>query len=199
MFTSFLHVFLHHFLWFPALSCIFNVFFQEFYPSPSFSDSFCTISFGCYHIFRHFHCIFPKFSCWFWTISSDHYHVFPQFLHPLRGFSMSFCICNLFFHEFYPSPSFSDGFCTISSGCYHIFRHFHCIVQAILLHRDGLFLAFARVSSIFQGTLYDFLWSLSWFPAVSLYFPTHPHGLSGQQKGGPRGNGYPTISKLPST
>ena len=27
-----------------CISCIFNVFFQEFYPSPSFSDRFCTIS-----------------------------------------------------------------------------------------------------------------------------------------------------------
>ena len=29
---------------FPLVCCIFNVFFQEFYPSPSFSDRFCTIS-----------------------------------------------------------------------------------------------------------------------------------------------------------
>ena len=61
IFTSFLHGFLHHFLWFPAFSCIFNVFFQGFYPSPSFSDGFCTISSGCYHIFLHFHGIFPAF------------------------------------------------------------------------------------------------------------------------------------------
>ena len=42
-----------------CISCIFNIFFQEFYPSPSVSDRFCTISSGCYRIFLHFHCIFP--------------------------------------------------------------------------------------------------------------------------------------------
>ena len=61
IFTSFLHGFLHHFLWFPAFSYIFNVFCQQFYPSPSFSDGFCSISFGCYHIFLHFHCVSPAF------------------------------------------------------------------------------------------------------------------------------------------
>ena len=42
-----------------CISCIFKIFFQEFYPSPSVSDRFCTISSGCYRIFLHFHCIFP--------------------------------------------------------------------------------------------------------------------------------------------
>ena len=107
---------------------------------------------------------------------------------------------------------FSDRFWTISSGCYRIFLH--CIFPACLLHRHGLrlafapvssifqgifhglFLAFALFSSVFQGILYYFLWSLSCFPAVSLYFPIHPHGLAGHQKR--RGNRYPTVSKLPS-
>ena len=131
-------------------------------------------------------------------------------------FPLVCCIFNVFFQEFYPSPSFSDRFCTISSGCYRIFLHFHCLFPTCLLHRHslflavtpvssmfqqilhGLFLAFAPFSSVFQGVLYDFLWFLSCFPAVSLYFPIHPHGLSGDQKGGPRGNRYPTVSKLPS-
>ena len=131
-------------------------------------------------------------------------------------FPLVCCIFNVFFQEFYPSPSFSDRFCTISSGCYRIFLHFHCLFPTCLLHRHslflavapvssmfqqilhGLFLAFAPFSSVFQGVLYDSLWLLSCFPAVSLYFPIHPHGLSGHQKGGPRGNRYPTVSKLPS-
>ena len=29
------------------------------------------------------------------------------------------------------------------------------------------------------------------------YFPLHPRRFSGHQKGGPRGNRYPTVSKLP--
>ena len=40
---------------FPLVSCIFNVFFQDFYPSSSFSDGFCNISSGCYHIFFSLH------------------------------------------------------------------------------------------------------------------------------------------------
>ena len=145
----------------------------------------------------------PLSSIGFCTISSG-------FLH-FHTFSILMLI-----QEFYRSPSFSDLFCTISSRCYHIFLHFHCIFPACLLHRHGLRLAFAPVSSIFQGIfhglflafapfssvfqeiLYDFLWSLSCSPAVSLYFPIHPHGLSGHQKGGPRGNRYPNVSKLPS-
>ena len=162
----------------------FNMFVQHFFTtcflsfSPLSSIGFCTISSG----FLHFH-----------------------------TFSILILI-----QEFYLSPSFSDPFCTISSRCYHIFLHFHCIFPACLLHRHGLrlafapvssifqgifhglFLAFAPFSSVFQGILYDFLWSLSCSPAVSLYFPIHPHGLSGHQKGGPRGNRYPTVSKLPS-
>ena len=176
-------------------SCGFNMFVQHFFTtcflsfSPLSSIGFCTISSG----FLHFH-----------------------------TFSILILI-----QEFYLSPSFSDPFCTISSRCYHSFLHFHCIFPACLLHRHGLrlafapvssifqgifhglFLAFAPFSSVFQGILYDFLWSLSCSPAfsylfnininpVSLYFPIHPHGLSGHQKGGPRGNRYPTVSKLPS-
>ena len=116
----------------------------------------------------------------------------------------------IFIQEFYLSPSFSEPFCTISSRCYHIFLHFHCIFPACLLHRHGLrlafapvsfifqrifhgfFLAFAPFSSVFQGILCDYLWS---FHCI---FPIHPHGFSGHQKGGPRGNRYPTVSKLPS-
>ena len=55
-----------------------------------------------------------------------------------------------------------------------MFLHFQCIFPALLLHRHGLFLAFAPVSSIFQGILHDFLRSLSCFPTVSLRFPIHP-------------------------
>ena len=60
IFTSFLHRFLHHFLWFPAFHAFsILILIQEFYLAPSFSDPFCTISSRCYHIFLHFHCIFP--------------------------------------------------------------------------------------------------------------------------------------------
>ena len=71
---------------FPLVCCIFNVFFQEFYPSPSFSDRFCTISSGCYRIFLHFHCLFP--TCLLHRHSlflavTPVSSMFQQILHPL--------------------------------------------------------------------------------------------------------------------
>ena len=210
---------------FPLVCCIFNVFSQEFYPSPSFSDCFCTISPGCYRIFLHFHCLFPtcllhRHSLFlavtpvssmfqqilhglFLAFSSDRYHVFLKFhcifqcilfvgfqyvlssiflttcflsFSPLS--SIGFCTISsgvLHFHtfsililiqEFYLSPSFSDPFCTISSRCYHIFLHFHCIFPACLLHRDGLRLAFAPVSSIFQGIFHGLFLAFAPFSSV---------------------------------
>ena len=59
IFTAFLYGFLYHFLSFPAFHAFSIYFFQEFYPSPSVSNPFCTVSSGCYRIFLHFHCIFP--------------------------------------------------------------------------------------------------------------------------------------------
>ena len=185
------------FLW--SLSCFAQVsLYFPMHPLRGFSICFVQHFFTtCFLSFS------PLSSIGFCTISSG-------FLH-FHTFSILILI-----QEFYLSPSFSDPFCTISSRCYHIFLHFHCIFPACLLHRHGLrlafapvssifqgifhglFLAFAPFSSVFQGILYDFLWSLSCSPAVSLYFPIHPHGLSGHQKGGSRGNRYPTVSKLPS-
>ena len=188
---------------------------------------FLAFSSDRYHVFLKFHCIFQYilFVGFQYVLSSIFYYMFPiiftSFLHRFLHQFLWFPACSYLFNiiliqEFYLSPSFSDPVCTISSRCYHIFLHFHCIFPACLLHRHGLrlayapvssifqgifhglFLAFAPFSSVFQGILYDFLWSLSCFPAVSLYFPIHPHGLSGHQKGGPRGNRYPTVSKLPS-
>ena len=86
IFTAFLCGFLYHFLSFPAFSCIFNIFFQEFYPSPSVSDCFCTISSGCYRAFLRFHCIFP--ACLlhrhslFLAVAPVSF-MFQQILHPL--------------------------------------------------------------------------------------------------------------------
>ena len=47
----------------PCITSIFNIFFQEIYPSASVYDCFCNISSGCYHIFLHFHCIFQHVCC----------------------------------------------------------------------------------------------------------------------------------------
>ena len=222
---------------FPLVCCIFNVFFQDFYPSPSVSDRFCTISSGCYRIFLHFHCIFPAcllyrhslflavapvssmfqqilhpfilvvitFSCqvvitFSFTVSFQHFPVdfarFPlivimfscssyilfvgfQSTHAFliyfskiftrllfAPFPLVVCIFNVFFQEFYPSPLFSERFCTISSGCYRIFLHFHCIFPACLLHRHGLRLAFAPVSSIFQGIFHGLFLAFAPFSSV---------------------------------
>ena len=94
---------------FPLVCRIFNVFFQEFYPSPLFSDCFYTISSGCYHIFLHFHCLFP--TCLLHRHSlflavTPVSSMFQQILHGL--------------------------FLIFSSDCYYIFFKFHCIFQYIL-------------------------------------------------------------------
>ena len=147
IFTSFLHRFLHHFLWFPAFSYLFNI---------NINPRVLPVSF-----------------------------IFRSFLHHFLSLLSHFPALSLYFSSMLTVSSWFAP--SIRSGFLHFPRIFH-----------GLFLAFAPFSSVFQGILYDFLWSLSCFPAVSLYFPIHPHGLSGHQKGGPRGNRYPTVSKLPS-
>ena len=216
-------IFLHFHCLFPTCLLHRHSLFLAVTPvSPMFQQIlhglFLAFSSDRYHVFLKFHCIFEYilFVGFQYVLSSifllhvSFYTISCGFLH-FHTFSILILI-----QEFYLTPSFSDPFCTISSRCYHIFLHFHCIFPACLLHRHGLrlafapvssifqgifhglFLAFAPFSSVFQGILYDFLWSLSCFPAVSLYFLIHPHGLSGHQKGGPRGNRYPTVSKLPS-
>ena len=141
IFTVFLYGFLYHFLspLASCISCIFNIFFQEFYSSPSVSDRFCTISSGCYRIFLHFHCIFP--ACLL------HRHGLRLAFAPVssKGFSM---VCSQHSLCFRP---FSRGFCTISSDRCHVFLQFHCV-------------------------------------------PIHPHGLSGHQKGGPRGQNITIVA-----
>ena len=131
---------------FPLVCCIFNVFFQEFYPSPSFSDRFCTISSGCYRIFLHFHCLFPtcllhRHSLFlavtpvssmfqqilhglFLAFSSDRYHAFLKFhciFQYILFVGFQYVLSSIFsstcFLSF--SPLSSIGFCTISSGFLH--------------------------------------------------------------------------------
>ena len=98
IFNSFLHRFLHHFLWFPAFHTFsILILIQEFYLTPSFSDPFCTISSRCYHIFLHFHCIFSNMftaSSWFApSIRSGFLHFprdFPWFVPGIRAVFVRF-------------------------------------------------------------------------------------------------------------
>ena len=147
IFTSFLHRFLHHFLWFPAFSYLFNI---------NINPRVLPVSF-----------------------------IFRSFLHHFLSLLSHFPALSLYFSSMFTVSSWFAP--SIRSGFLHFPRDFSWFVPSIRS-------VFVR----FQGILYDFLWSLSSFPAVSLYFPIHPHGLSGHQKGGPRGNRYPTVSKLPS-
>ena len=130
IFTSFLHGFLHNFLWFPAFSCIF-MHFQWVLPVSFIFQWFLHRFFWLlsHFPFLVFPCIFPAFSNGFCTISFDRYHVFLQFLYPLRALSLYLFLFTLVFQKFYPSPSFSycfcsTGFCTISSDRYHVFLQF---------------------------------------------------------------------------
>ena len=171
---------------FPLVCCIFNVFFQEFYPSPSFSDRFCTISSGCYRIFLHFHCLFPTCLLHRHSLFLAVTPVSSMFQQILHGLFLAF-----------------------SSDRYHVFLKFHCIFQYILfvgfqyvlssifllhvsyhfhLFPPQVFAPFPLVSCvsylfnininpivlpdsfIFRSFLHHFLSLLSHFPALSLYF-----------------------------
>ena len=135
---------------FPLACCIFNVFFQEFYPSPSFSDRFCTISSGCYCIFLHFHCLFPTCLLHRHSLFLAVTPVSSMFQQILHGLFLAF-----------------------SSDRYHVFLKFHCIFQYIL------FVGFQYVLSsifyymfpiIFTSFLHRFLHHFLWFPAFSYLF-----------------------------
>ena len=128
---------------FPSLYIVFLILSQFFFQFPLLFLLFPVVIFFS---FVGLHCVLPNFF----------YYMFPTiFAAFLYGFLYHIsCIFNILFQEFYPSPSISDHFCTISSGCYGIFLHFHCIFPAYLLHRHNLFLAVARVSSMFQQILH---------------------------------------------
>ena len=145
IFTAFLYGLL--FVPFPlvsCISCIFNIFFQEFYPSPSVSNRFCTISSGCYRIFLHFHCIFP--ACLL--------HRHSLFLQSLRF------------------PPCSNRFCTLYSGCYHIFLpgcyhiFLHCIFPAFSMD----FARFPLIVIMFSYSFYILFVGFQSIHAFLIYF-----------------------------
>ena len=125
-----------------CISYIFNIFFQEFYPSPSVSDRFYTISSGCYHIFLHFHCIFPVA-----PVTS----MFQQILHPLFWLLSYFParLLSHFLHCIF--PVFSSVFCIISFDCYHNFL-FSCSFYILGFQSIHTFLIY--FSKIFTRLLF---------------------------------------------
>ena len=118
---------------------MFNLFFQDYYPSPfcTISSSllhfqcifprvlpvslifpivrppkrrtFCTISSGCYRIFLHFHCLFPTCLLHRHSLFLAVTPVSSMFQQILHGLFLAF-----------------------SSDRYHVFLKFHCIFQYIL-------------------------------------------------------------------
>ena len=141
IFTSFLHKFLCHFLWFPAFSYLFNI---------NIHPRVLPVSF-----------------------------IFRAFLHHFLSLLSHFPALSLHFSSMFTASSWFAP--SIRSGFLHFPRDFPWFVP--------------RICSVFVRFPGDFVR----FPLiVSLYFPIHPHGFSGHQKGGPRGNRYPTVSKLPS-
>ena len=150
IFTSFIHRFLHHFLWFPAFSYLFNI---------NINPRVLPVSFIFRSFLHHFLSLLSHFpalslyfsnmftaSSWFASLLFDPpshkslekhsvsrlSYLFAH-LHPLRfppfskGFSM---VCSSHSLRFRP---FSRGFCTISSDRYHVLLQFHCIFQYILM------------------------------------------------------------------
>ena len=224
IFTAFLYCFLYHFLSFPAfhafsiyfsksftrllqfpivfapfplVCCIFNIFFQAFYPSPSVSDRFCTISSGCYRIFLHFHCLFPacllhRHSLFlavapvssmfqqilhglFLAFSSDRYPAFLKFhciFQYILFVGFQYVLSSIFLlHVSYHFHLFPPiGFCTISSG----FLHFHTFSILILIQEFYLSPSFSDPFCTISYRCYHiFLHFHCIFPACLL----HRHGL----------------------
>ena len=89
-----------------------------------------------------------------------------RFLHHFLWFPAFSYLFNININPRVLPVSFIFPFCTISSRCYHIFLHFHCILPACLLHRHGLRLAFAPVSSIFQGIFHGLFLAFAPFSSV---------------------------------
>ena len=181
-----------------CISCIFNIFFQEFYPSPSVSDCFCTISSGCYRTFLRFHCIFP--ACLLHRHSlflavAPVSSMFQQILHPLFWLLSHSCQVVITFSFTVSFQHFPVDFARFSSDCYHVFLQFlyplrgfsvyscifnlffqdfypspFCTISSGLLHFQCIFPRVLPVSFIFRSFLHHFLWLLSHFLALSLSF-----------------------------
>ena len=111
---------------------MFNIFFQDFYPSP-----FCTISSGLLH----FQCIFPRVLPVSFIFRSFLHH-FLWLLSHFPALSLSiFPTCLLHRHSLFlavtPVSSMFQQilhglFLAFSSDRYHVFLKFHCIFQYIL-------------------------------------------------------------------
>ena len=173
------------------------IFLQEFYPSPSVSDRFCTISSGCYRIFLHFHCIFPacllhrRLFLAVAPVSS----MFQQILHPLFWLLSHFparllshfpslylsSIFQWILHDFlwllscFPAVSISSSWVSVYSCIFKLFfQDFYpspfSTSSSGLLHFQCIFPRVLPVSFIFRSFLHHFLWLLSHFPALSLSF-----------------------------
>ena len=182
-----------------CISCIFNIFFQEFYPSPSVSNRFCTISSGCYRIFLHFHCLFP--ACLlhrhslFLAVAPGFLHVptdFAPFILVIITFSCQVVITFFFTVSFQHFPvdfarfpliviMFSCSFYILFVGfqSIHAFLiYFSKIITRLLFAPFPLvccifnvfFQEVLPVSFIFRSFLHHFLWLLLHFPALSLSF-----------------------------
>ena len=181
---SFLHGCLHHVLWFLAFSNIFNVCFQEFYPSPSFSDGFCTIFLLLLSHFPalslYFSSIFTASSWFVPSIRSSFLH-FARFPLIVIMSSCSFIVfsnassswvfsvfCPAFFllHASYHShlfPPWMFAPCPLVS-C--IFKHFQCMFPRIL-----------PVSFIFRWFLHQFSLVFVTFSCTFTVFFQHFYGI----------------------
>ena len=128
IFTSFLHRFLHHFLWFPAFSYLFNININPRVLPGSFI--FRSFLHHFLSLLSHFPALSLYFSSMFtassWfapSIRSGFLHFptdFPWFVPSIRSVFVRF-------------PGDFVRFPTISSDRYHVFLQFHSIFQYILM------------------------------------------------------------------
>ena len=125
IFTSFLHRFLHHFLWFPAFSYLFNI---------NINPRVLPVSFIFRSFLHHFLSLlshFPALSLYFSSMFTASSWFAPSirsgFLHFPRDFPWFVPRIRSVFVRF------PRGFCTVSSDRYHVLLQFHCIFQCILM------------------------------------------------------------------
>ena len=143
------------------------IYFQDYYPSPSISDRFYTISSDYYQIFLHFHCIFPACLLHHYSLLLAIVPVssmFQQIFHPLIWLLSYFPAKFLLY---FPSLYLSSIFQWILHDFLWLLLYFPAIpissswVFNLFIY---LFIYFPRYLSV------SFLHHFLWFAAFSIYF-----------------------------
>ena len=139
---------------FPLVCCIFNIFFQEFYPSPSFSDRFCTIFLW---LLSHFPALSLSFSNMFTASSQFVPSSHSGFLHVPTDFAwlvpQHFPLIVIMFSSSFIVFSNTSSSWVFNMFCPAFFNYMFPIIFTSFLHQ--VFAPFPLVSCIFIPFQYE--------------------------------------------